>query len=118
MPTTDELTASQEERAQAWRDMLLRRLEGNRVREMPGEADPGAMRVHIEATGQTIDFVVRCVDSREIAIELSVAESDNQSRQSADERKDVMQGLVRDYFRHLQQRAQVLHDLTHPSEEK
>lgn len=124
MPTYDELTVSEDEQSQAWRDLLLRRLEAeNRVQAASDEADSHAMRVRIEAAGQatmSLDFVIRCMDSREIAIELSDAENPGQPHLSADERKernDAMQGLVRDYFRDLQKRTQVSHDLTHSFEE-
>lgn len=117
MPTYDELTIPQNELTKAWRDMLPKRLApGDRAEVLPDEADPRAMRVHIETAGRTMmsfDFAVRYVDSREIAIELIDAESDGQS---VDERNDVMQGLIRDYRRHLHECAQALHDLTSPPE--
>lgn len=117
MSTQDEWTVPQDRLAEAWRQVLPERLQdGDSAEVMPDEADPRALRVHIDTAGRTqmsFDFAVRYVDSREIAIELSDAESDGQS---VDERNDVMQNLIHDYRRHLHECAQALHDLTHPPE--
>jgi len=117
MSTQDELTLPQNQLVEAWRQVLPERLHGgDRAEVMADEADPNTMRVHIETAGRTMmsfDFAVRYVDSREIDIELSDAESDGQS---VDERNDVMQNLIQDYRRHLHECAQALHDVTHPPE--
>jgi len=117
MSTQEEPAISQDELAKAWGQVLPERLHGgDRAEVMADEADPNTLRVHIETAGRTMmsfDFAVRYVDSREIVIELSDAESDGQS---VDERNDVMQNLIHDYRRHLHECAQALHEVTHPPE--
>lgn len=114
MATNDELTVPQDDLAAAWRQTLPERLNGSDSCEVAAdEADPRALRVTIRSAGRQgleCDFVVRYVDSREIAIGLTDARKDGQS---ADEQDERMQELIADYRRHLHETAQSLHDFTH-----
>jgi hypothetical protein len=114
MSTEDQLTVPQAELAEAWQRVLPERLHGgDEAKVWPDEADPRALRVHIQTAGRQMmefDFTVRYVDSREVAIDLVDAERDGQT---VDERNDVMQALIHDYRRHLHECAQALHELTH-----
>lgn len=113
MSSNDELTVPQAGLAEEWRQTLPLRLNGSdRAEVLADEADPRALRVHIQTAGHQMmefDFAVRYVDSREIDIQLIDVEKDGQT---VDERPDDIQGLIEDYRRHLHECAQSLHHYT------
>ncbi|WP_276357897.1 hypothetical protein [Cohnella caldifontis] len=114
MSTDDQLTVPPAQLAEAWQQVLPERLHGgDEAKVLPDEADPKALRVHIQTAGRQMmefDFLVKYLDSREISIDLVDAERDGQT---VDERNDVMQALIHDYRRHLHECAQALHEVTH-----
>lgn len=113
MANKDELTVDQARLEDAWKRTLpivMNTTDGAEV--LPDEADPKALMVHIKTAGRqmyTFDFRVKYVDSREVEVELIDVERDGQT---VDESSDVIQGLIKDYTRHLHECAQQLHDYT------
>ncbi|MEO3948069.1 hypothetical protein [Gorillibacterium sp. CAU 1737] len=76
-------------------------------------ADPDLLRIHIDTEGRsgyTFDFTVRYVDDREI--EVGFLDVDR-AGQSVDEQTERVQGLARDYIRHIHECAQILQRVTH-----
>jgi hypothetical protein len=114
MAKKDELTLDQSSLADAWKRTLPTVMNSSdQSKVMPDEANPKALRVHIETAGHTMysfDYLVEYVDSREVKVELVDVERDGRT---IDERPDVIQQLVADYTRHLHECAQQLHEYTH-----
>ena len=114
MANQDELHLDQARLEEAWRRTLPTVMNASDKAEVqPDEADEKALRVHFETEGRqrySFDFRVKYVDSREIHVDLVDVERDGQT---IDESSDVVQGLIRDYTRHLHECAQQLHDFTH-----
>src|SRR5690606_30073993 len=114
MANKDELTLDQSALADAWKRTLPTVMNSSdQSQVMPDEADPKALRVHIETAGHTMyafDYRVAYVDSREVKVDLIDVERDGQT---IDERPDAVQRLIEDYTRHLHECAQQLHSYTH-----
>lgn len=114
MANKDELKIDQSSLADAWKRTLPTVMNSSdQSKVMADEANPKALRVHIETAGHTMysfDYLVEYVDSREVKVELVDVERDGRT---IDERPDVVQQLVADYTRHLHECAQQLHAYTH-----
>jgi len=79
----------------------------------PDEADPEALRIHIDTAGRTeysFDFICKYLDSREVKVNLVDAEKNDRT---VDESRETVQHLIEDYMRHIHECAQSLHELTH-----
>ena len=114
MANKDELKIDQASLADAWKRTLPTVMNSSdQSKVLADEANPKALRVHIDTAGHTMysfDYLVEYVDSREVKVELVDVERDGRT---IDERPDVVQQLVADYTRHLHECAQQLHAYTH-----
>ncbi|WP_405080954.1 hypothetical protein ACI48J_26395 [Paenibacillus chitinolyticus] len=114
MIKTEKPSVERDRLAKAWMEELPNTLpESDHARVWPDEADPQAIRIHITNAGRThytFDFKCTYVDSREVKVELVDVERDDVH---VDETSEIIQGLVKDYVRHIHECAQVLQELTH-----
>jgi len=113
MSETETLTIDQSRLADAWQQTLPSLLnESDKAQVQADQADPNALRVHIQTAGHTdysFDFKVTYLDRREVKVDLVDVEK---ADRTVDERNDVIQNLVEDYVRHLHECAQALKPLT------
>lgn len=110
----DQLTVNQEELVNAWNRTLPTILNSSDKAEVKADAaDAKTLRIAIQTAGRTdysFDFKCTYVDSREIKTELIDVEIDGIH---VDEKPEVIQTLIEDYVRHLNECAQNLQQLTH-----
>ncbi|MDP4099249.1 hypothetical protein OIN60_21255 [Paenibacillus sp. P96] len=109
-----ELQIDQQRLVEAWQERLPTFIgPGDKAQISADEADPKALRIHIESEGRqmySFDFICAYVDSREVKVSLVDVESGGRT---IDERSDMIQQLADDYTRHIHQCAQALQQLTH-----
>ncbi|MFB5269119.1 hypothetical protein ACE41H_20350 [Paenibacillus enshidis] len=109
-----ELQIDQQQLVEAWQERLPTLIgPGDKAWVSADEADPKALRIHIEVEGRqmySFDFACAYVDSREVKVNLVDVESEGRT---VDERSDIIQQLADDYTRHIHQCAQALQQLTH-----
>jgi hypothetical protein len=107
-------TINQEDLAAAWQQALPNYLhESDQAKVMQEEAKPKWMRVHIDTAGRSFysfDFDVTYMDSREVKVEFIAAYQD---KKLIDEKKEPIQGMIKDYVRHIHECAQALQSITH-----
>lgn len=100
----------------AWQQQLPVFLHpGDSVQVEPDQANPQALRVHINAAGRqfySFDFQCSYMDEREVKVELVDVERDGVT---VNEQSEKIQEMTGDYVRHLHECAQALHRVTKPS---
>ncbi|MDO7908696.1 hypothetical protein Q5741_20115 [Paenibacillus sp. JX-17] len=110
-----ELNMDQQQLAGAWQEQMGNILQpGDQATVLADEADPNALRIHIDSSGRqmySFDFKCAYVDSREVRVELVDVE---RSGLHVDERTGPIQELASDYTRQIHECAQTLQQLTHP----
>ncbi len=107
------LATEQSRRVEEWRNHFPGFLSaGDSVNLWADEADPKALRIHIDTAHSKYSFDFKCtdVDGREVKVDFIDAEKDGQS---VDEHNDIIQNLIEDYVRHIHECAQLLRDRTH-----
>lgn len=112
--TKDQLTLDQRTLLEAWLERIPQLLnKSDKVEVNTDEADPRAIRIMIETEGHSkysFDFKCTYVDSREVKVELVDVERDGRT---VDENTEIIQGLIKDYIRHIHECAQGLQAMTH-----
>ncbi len=110
----DSLQIEQQALADAWQRTLPTMLEpGDAIEVRVDEAQHNALHISIHVAGRqdySLDFKVEYVDSREIKAQFIDVEKDGRN---IDERTPMLQELIQDYTRHLNECAQALQQLTH-----
>lgn len=111
-----EMNLDQSTLVNAWQQQLPVFLHpGDSVQVEPDQANPQALRVHINAAGRqfySFDFQCSYMDEREVKVELVDVERDGVT---VNEQSEKIQEMTGDYVRHLHECAQALHRVTKPS---